>query len=1049
MQSQTRFTSSPPRLLWAVALTVILMLSMGAAATAREQLRFDTVKLGKGEARSEITGLAQDRRGFIWIGTRFGLLRFDGHETRTYRHDPARADSLAADAINALVADTTGQLWLGFETGQIDRFDPLRESALHLTFPEKGAFTVAMMASFADGIMVLTDGGNLFTAASGARSLEPFAPRGLAGAGAPSGLFIDPSGYLWISVTGGNPVCLRAIDGEVVDPGFRPAELDQVDSWLLRDTEGFLWGQATGGGLLRARLGENGAAGSIERVLADSALLIEVIVEEGDDLFIGTAGQGLIHYSREADTCTRYRAESAESGAIRSDMIAALLRDHSGAIWIGTDEGLNRYSRHRYKFGDFAIPLPGRANKHSKITALALDGEDNLWVGTLDAGLSVRRGEEIIPVRLTNNGGLIGNTVHAILPLDETHLLIAIDEGLLEYNIRTRDHRLLTAPMQITDILRARNGEIWITGYVIGLARLDPQTRRLRPFALTGSGGQLNATCMIEDGDGALWIGTDGVGIYRLTPERDAFYHYRRNPAVSGSISDDRILCLGAGRDGSLWIGTRSGLNRFEPGSGRFTRFSETHGLPDTFICAIAAAMDGQLWISTPSGLGRFDPRTAAAVAYDGSDGLRDERFTPQAVAVDRAGVIYFGNATGVSIVDPARLTINETPPQVAITSFRIAGVEALNPTASASLRYRIPWEQNFFTIDFAVLDFTEPGRNRAAFQLEGYDAALRTETGGGSVSYSRVPPGTYRFHLRGANNDGIWNESGAELLITVVPPFWMTVEFQILLLLLAGGAVFSVYKIRTSAIKRQRNLLQREVDERRIAQARLEANQDRLRSLAVRLTIAEEQERRRIAQLLHDQIGQSLMMSMVRLDKLVTSMQERKQVDEVQRVIAIINSVIVDTRSLTVELSPPSLYKFGLEAAIESLVDKFRKDHGINTVVLRGSDSRLSKEASVLLFQAARELLINVYKHAHANRVQVKLDNDGRTCFMTIEDDGDGFDVATVRGDVNGTKGFGLFSFQEQIENIGGTMVIVSAPGAGTRVTITIPLASPTGSRP
>ncbi len=230
---------------------------------------------------------------------------------------------------------------------------------------------------------------------------------------------------------------------------------------------------------------------------------------------------------------------------------------------------------------------------------------------------------------------------------------------------------------------------------------------------------------------------------------------------------------------------------------------------------------------------------------------------------------------------------------------------------------------------------------------------------------------------------------------------------------------------------------------------------QERLRSLASQLILAEERERRRIATALHDRVAQTLALSKLKLEAVqesVSSTDLAKPLDEIHRLI---EQAIQDTRSLTFEVSPPILYQLGLEAAVEWLTQRVQDQHGIlSNFEDDGQPKPLDEDIRVLLFQAVHELLFNVVKHAHAQSVKVAIGRSGDKVQIAVEDDGVGFDISAISSHWSTNDGFGFFSISQRLDHLGGHLDIESQPGHGTRVTLVAPLRiyqtlCPSGTRP
>jgi signal transduction histidine kinase len=238
---------------------------------------------------------------------------------------------------------------------------------------------------------------------------------------------------------------------------------------------------------------------------------------------------------------------------------------------------------------------------------------------------------------------------------------------------------------------------------------------------------------------------------------------------------------------------------------------------------------------------------------------------------------------------------------------------------------------------------------------------------------------------------------------------------------------------------------LLREVEEHRRSRVKLDTYHHKLRRLSSELLLAEEGERRRIAVKLHDRIGQALTVSKMRVDVLAAGRPESPDASHLREIGKILESTIADTRMLTFELSPPILYEFGLQAALEWLCEKFAREHDLDITFHSDiGDLPMEIHLRVMLFQAARELLFNIVKHARAVQVTVHMAVEDRMLTIAIADDGLGFQPARANADGSGKMGFGLFSIRERLVDLGGAMDIRSESGRGTRVTLRYPL-SPT----
>jgi signal transduction histidine kinase len=370
-------------------------------------------------------------------------------------------------------------------------------------------------------------------------------------------------------------------------------------------------------------------------------------------------------------------------------------------------------------------------------------------------------------------------------------------------------------------------GFLWFGTWGAGLGRLDPQGEQLvfyqhdpdDPDSL-GDGGVI---AIVQDRNGRLWIGTFNGGLNRFDPETERFIHYRNDLDDPNTLSSNTVLAIHEDRDGILWIATGGGgLNRFDPTSGTFAAYREKDGLPNDTVYGIleddpqVGAGGSNLWLSTNRGLSRFNPQTGEFRNYDVGDGLQSNEFNQNAYLKSRSGEMFFGGINGFNAFYPDQVQDNPNVPPVVLTSLTQGGEEVqLGTTVESARDLTLRWPRNFFEFEFAALNYAQPEENRYAYMLDGFDPRW-IETGARRFGqYTNLPGGTYTLRVRGSNNDGLWNEDGRALKVTVVPPFWQTLWFRggVALVLLLG--IIGGYRLRIRSIEARSRELEAQVADR------------------------------------------------------------------------------------------------------------------------------------------------------------------------------------------------------------------------------------------
>jgi len=370
-----------------------------------------------------------------------------------------------------------------------------------------------------------------------------------------------------------------------------------------------------------------------------------------------------------------------------------------------------------------------------------------------------------------------------------------------------------------------RQGIIWIGTYGGGLDAFDPATETFTHYTANPDDPESLShnviKALFEDQSGTLWVGTDD-GLNRFDRETHTFTHYRANPDNPRSLSNDRIKAIQQDRSGALWIGTGSGLNRLNRTDDTFTHYYEKEGLPNDVIYGILEDNNGNLWLSTNRGLSRFNPRTETFKNYDVRDGLQGNEFNAGAFYKSARGEMFFGGVHGVSAFYPEHILNNPYVPPVVLTDFQIfnksVSIGENSPLSQAVSEIEdivLSYKDTVFSFEFAALNYIVPEKNRYAYIMEGIDKEWVYPEDRRFATYTNLDPGHYTFRVKGANNDGVWNETGVSISIMITPPFWETMWFRAGLLLALAAVIAGTYSLRIAAIKKQQQILESQVTER------------------------------------------------------------------------------------------------------------------------------------------------------------------------------------------------------------------------------------------
>ncbi len=775
------------------ALLCALALSAGAPGAAVGQtLQFRHLGEAQGLALPWVQAIVQDRRGFMWFAAANGLVRYDGYQLKAYRHRRNDPNSLVDNRVVALFEDRDSTLWVG-TTGGLSRFDPRTER--FTSYPAVANVTA----------IVADDRGTLWVATTGA--LHRF-DRETGGAAAvtlpvPEGsslylqvLFKDSRGRVWAGARTGayeiDPATGRVTwwRHDPADPRSLPA--DEVRA-VAEDAEGGIWLGLYAGGVVRL----DPVTGEVTRYQHDPAnprslainSILRLVPDGRQGVWAGTENAGLDRLDVATGTFSHYRADPNEPTALTNNSVWSLYQDVTGTLWVGTfNGGVNVSSRTGDAIRHYRS-LPGSAAGLSSnaVVGFGDDGRGGVWVATDGGGLNRLDPAAGRFTHLTAANSAIGADAVLAVLTDRAGVtwvgtwgagIRRIDPSGSITGYTTRNSNILDD--HVFSLYEDRAGRLWAGTWQNGLLLFDRSRGTFTGYPDTRS-GEAQIWVIVELSDGRLALATRGSGLVVFDPRTGAMQRFRNDPRDTSSLSGDEVQAVVETQRGIVWVGTTGGLDRLDLKTGKATHLTEADGLPAGGIAGLIAEASGALWISTEQGVLYFDPATRGIRRYTPADGLQGNAFTARSYFQGRDGSLYFGGNNGFNRIRPDRLVRNERKPPVAITGFQLMN----KPVGGGVPReLKLPYDRNVFSFEFAALDYVAPAKNQYATMLEGFDKAWNQVGTTRTASYTGLPPGHYVFRVKASNNDGVWNEQGISLPITVRPPFWATWWFRLLALL-------------------------------------------------------------------------------------------------------------------------------------------------------------------------------------------------------------------------------------------------------------------------
>jgi diguanylate cyclase (GGDEF)-like protein len=763
-----------------------------------------------------VSALALDSRGMLWAGSPEGLLRFDGYAFRRYALAAPDGQLLPEQFVRAMLPDPRGWIWVAAGNSGLVRMD--LDSGHWSRWARDGhsadetapaANTVRTLALEKDGTLWIGGSGGLdrfdvrserFTHHRGKEDGLPD-PR-------VQTLLVDRQGTLWIGTWRG--LARKAPDGpiETLDVGLS----DQLVTLLTETLDGRIIA-GTAQGQLRA-LSPSGqalpfSAGAPPGATSGVSPVMAMAQPDADELWFGDASG--VSRRRAVDGALIERLPATGAGTAPRSDVRALLRDPSGTVWAGSyGGGLMRH----------VPPLPGLSMVRDAID-LGPGGLDvrsilqlangEVWLGTLAGGIE-RRDRQLQPLgRIApGTGGLPPGRVNALGQSKDGSVWVAIDTQLLRFDAQGRWKETLRSGNAVPRRFQAtEDGALWIAT-LDGVMRWTPERPQMRAIptaGLVGGTGEVNAFALLPDG--SLWAG-GAAGLFRVAkPNAEEPVAEWVEPQ---GLTGQTVLGMAVDLAGRLWVDTGTGLHRMIDSDGKRARFevvgaSEAGG---AFGANLLFDKQGRVW----SQRNMYDPRSGERRELGAADGADLGTGWFRAYARLDDGRMLFGGARGLLVIDPDRFSPWSYKPPLAISELRVDGQERALPAHGAPL-VLAPGERAF-SLSFASLDYSQPGRNRYRYRLDGLDNAwISAGALSRTATYTNLSPGHYKLHVQGSNRDGAWSPNELQVEVDVRAAWWQTRWALALGLIAAVLAVGGIVNVRTRLLLRHRRILEDRVRER------------------------------------------------------------------------------------------------------------------------------------------------------------------------------------------------------------------------------------------
>lgn len=833
-----------------------------------KNIEFDHYSTKDGLSNGYINTILQDSKGFIWIGTSNGLNRFDGISFKNYYFNIKDTTSIPGTGVTNITEDSEHNLWVMTVNGLcvydrkkdnfsrktlvvdgrklsdrylytclIDSKDYLWVSAANhkiLRFkifnnPLKGIIDVEEYALDEDDVNEIYKN-NIFS------------------------IVEDKDSKIWVASFSKKLFYLDRQQNKFNSQLINHKEVDKFSNkrkGLFIDSGNDLFVTIEDKGLLdwdrknnkfNLYIPDGPLAGPKGKVLFALAEDKDGLIWMGDRNY-----EGVSIFDKKTGKFTYCQSDPYNPYSLSTNKINCIYRDNAGLMWVGTIIGINKYSTGKAKFTRYYSNsrLPDQLNINNTL-CFAEGKNGTVWIGTDGGGLNKldrKTGKFSYFVHdILNNNTLSGNAVISICEDHEGTLwlgtfyggLAKMEKGKFKAFLPNLSDPYSISNRNIWYVLEDSKQNMWVATLNSGIELFDRNTERFYHFShkANDSTSLCNNSIneLYEDSKHNLYVTTNsGVSIVDLNAYdfstlpinikfRNLQYEENKN-----SLSSSNVYCVREDNEGNLWFGTMgSGIDQLDVKTGKFTNYSTNDGLPGNSITSILVDSDNNLWLATDKGLAMFNPKTKEIVVFDPKDGLQNMGLKSWAIKT-KDGEMFFGGPDGFNSFYPERIKNNQNinQPLVVITDLKIFNnsVEIgkkfhqriLLPHAISETRELVLTDsENFFTFEFVALDYTTPEKNHYAYKMEGFDNEWVQCGTKREANYTNLDPGEYTFRIKASNNDGIWNENGTSIKVIILPPWWQTWWFRLLMGVAVIFMLTSIYYGRIRQFKKQKLLLEK-----------------------------------------------------------------------------------------------------------------------------------------------------------------------------------------------------------------------------------------------
>ncbi|PIB34317.1 hypothetical protein BFP72_02180 [Reichenbachiella sp. 5M10] len=787
-------------------------------------------------SQNTVTSIIQDHNGFLWLGTRSGLNKYDGFNMKTFMRDEKDSATISSNYVRSLYYTSDHRLLVGSLSGGYSVYDESTETfaQLEATHTPAEMESVSINAFYEDShhnIWIATDRNGLYMWDSVLKIFVQYRHNELDPWGISSntvtGVIGDGRGNLWVSTWGGGLNLFNTNTKRFIHYLHDEEALNSPSSNVIRclvsGRGGDIW-LGTDRGVDRVSYDKSGKYRFEHLATTNSRgeepFVLTMMEDSQNRLWIGSENDGICAVDLATKQYDWHAYDSKSEYSIKNNSIWSIFEDSKGVIWVGTfNKGLFKLDESNRKFPVYKHnPYDERTLTHNAVSSFGEDQQGNVWIATDGGGVDYWD---------VSHGSFTHYTKEKYPQMSDEVLSIMIDryqnvwvgnwqggalvkrkgEDIFEPFPLPHDFKLQHDRENVFSIIEDLNGRIWFAVFRGGLLRYDPSTQTYTAYLHDQNNPESissNATRQVyQDSKGRIWVSTEGTGLNMLEdPESGVFRHYFHDKNDATTLSENTVQSVIEDSKGRIWVGTSGGLNLYDESKETFTKYGYQDGFADEVIHSMQVDDHGLLWLSTNKGLIRFDPEEKKVRNFDLDDGLQALEFFKNSSYKLSSGALLFGGVDGFNVLMPDQISDEFDEPEMYIMDFNVSNesikksnADLLQGNLMDGGQIELSYDQNDFSIEFSQINFAQSSKNEFAYQLESYDQEWQLAGNRREAYYTNVPAGQYTFRVKGTDNGGEWSGQEATLSLVIHPAWYDTTWAYVLYALFGFGLLFWAFQ--------------------------------------------------------------------------------------------------------------------------------------------------------------------------------------------------------------------------------------------------------------